>query len=102
MSIDVTRRSFLTGPAGVAGALTLSPLLRGLRLRQRQQPGANSKSGSAAALPGYVPNTAVAADIPSVTGANGAVTAAGFLKYPASPVKTVQQRPRRGRQLHRA
>jgi putative aldouronate transport system substrate-binding protein len=96
MSIDVTRRSFLTGAVGVAGALTLSPLLTACGSGSSGKSGANSKSGLAAALPGYFPNTAVTADIPSVTGANGAVSPAGFLKYPASPVKTVSSAPGSG------
>lgn len=38
----------------------------------------------------------VTPDIPSVTGANGAITNPGFLKYPANLVKTVTGKVRSG------
>lgn len=101
MSIELNRRSLVNGAVAVAGATALSPLLAacgggGSGSSTRRKGGTNTKKGAAAALPAYVPSTAVQADIPSTTGAAGAVTDPGFLKYPASPVKSVQGTPGAG------
>ncbi|MFJ6213438.1 Tat pathway signal sequence domain protein [Streptomyces sp. NPDC092296] len=98
MSNAVSRRSFLTAAAAVAGAVTLSPLLTacGGGGDSGRKTGTNSKSGLAAALPAYLPNASVSPDIPSSTGAAGALSPAGFLKYPANPVKSVSGVPGSG------
>ncbi|WUH92725.1 Tat pathway signal sequence domain protein [Streptomyces sp. NBC_00433] len=101
MSIELNRRSFVSGAVAVAGAAAVSPLLSacgggGGNSETRRKGGTNSKKGAAAALPTYVANTAVQADIPSATGSGSAVTDPGFLKYPASPVKSVPEVPGAG------
>ncbi|MFD0327886.1 ABC transporter substrate-binding protein [Streptacidiphilus monticola] len=58
--------------------------------------GTNTKKGAAAALPDYVPSTSVTPDIPSATGAAGAITDPGFLKYPTNPAKSVSGVPGSG------
>jgi putative aldouronate transport system substrate-binding protein len=97
MSIEMNRRSFVNGAVAVAGAAALSPLLAACGSGgARSRGGANSKKGMAAALPDYVPSTAVHPDLPSTTGAGGALTDPGFLDYPASPVKSVKDTPGSG------
>lgn len=101
MSIELNRRSFVNGAVAVAGTAALSPLLAacgggGKNSETKRKGGTNTKKGAAAALPAYVPSTAVQADIPSVTGAAGAVTDPGFLKYPANPTKSVTMKPGSG------
>jgi ABC-type glycerol-3-phosphate transport system substrate-binding protein len=101
MSIELNRRSFVNGAVAVAGTAALSPLLAacgggGKNSETKRKGGTNTKKGAAAALPAYVPSNAVQADIPSVTGAAGAVTDPGFLKYPASPTKSVAEVPGAG------
>ncbi|KKD01949.1 hypothetical protein TN53_43250, partial [Streptomyces sp. WM6386] len=54
------------------------------------------KKAMAAAIPDHLPSTAVRPDLPSVTGAAGAVTDPGFLKYPAQQVRTVDDVPGSG------
>ncbi|UWE07642.1 ABC transporter substrate-binding protein [Actinacidiphila bryophytorum] len=101
MSIELNRRSFVNGAVAVAGAAAMSPLIAacgggGGNSETRRKGGTNSKKGAAAALPAYVPSTAVQADIPSTSGANSALTDPGFLKYPATPVKSVPEVPGAG------
>jgi putative aldouronate transport system substrate-binding protein len=56
-----------------------------------------TKKGLDAILPDYVPLTnGPTPDIPSTTGANGAITDPGFLKYPTNLVKTVSSTPGKG------
>ncbi|NUS09986.1 MAG: Tat pathway signal sequence domain protein [Streptomyces sp.] len=102
MSIELNRRSFVNGAVAVAGTAAMSPLLSACggggskSSTTRRKGGTNSKKGSAAALPTYVANSAVTADIPSTNGAAGTITDPGFLKYPASPVKSVAEVPGAG------
>uniref|UniRef100_UPI001CECEA5C ABC transporter substrate-binding protein n=1 Tax=Streptomyces sp. HPF1205 TaxID=2873262 RepID=UPI001CECEA5C len=100
MAMELNRRAFVQASVAVAGTAALSPLLSacggGGKAAKAAKGGANSKKGMAAALPSYVPNSAVQADIPSATGAAGSITDAGFLKYPDSPVKTVSEVPGAG------
>ncbi|MBW8806690.1 MAG: hypothetical protein JF587_22965 [Catenulisporales bacterium] len=84
-----TRRGFLTASAGAAGAIGLSPLLAACG-NSAGKGGASTKAGIQAVLPTFKPLTGgVTPDIPSVAGANGAITNPGFLKYPTNLVKTV-------------
>ncbi|WP_285732498.1 Tat pathway signal sequence domain protein [Kitasatospora phosalacinea] len=94
----MNRRSFLSSAATVAGAAAVAPLLSACGGGGgKHKSGANTEQGMKAALPAYVPNTAVPADIPGVSGgSNGAVTDPGFLSYPANPVATVQGVPGKG------
>lgn len=102
MSIELNRRSLVNGAVAVAGTAALSPLLAACgggnskNSKTRRKGGTNSKKGAAAAMPAYVPSNAVKADIPSVTGAAGAITDAGFLNYPENPVKSVTEVPGAG------
>ena len=81
------RRQFLA-LAGL-GALAASGALAGCSDTKASGPGTTSQSELDKILPNYTPNTAVTADVPGVQGANGAVSDAVFLRYPASPVQTV-------------
>ncbi|MFC1409577.1 Tat pathway signal sequence domain protein [Streptacidiphilus sp. N1-12] len=96
MTIEMNRRSVLRTAIGVAGAVAAAPLLSACGSGGASKAGANTKQGIAAALPSYLPSSAVAADIPSVTGAHGATTDPGFLKYPADQVRTVSGVPGKG------
>ncbi len=92
-----TRRGFVTATAGAAGTLALSPLLAACGNGASTAKGStNTKTGLAAALPTYKPNASITPDIPSVQGAGGSVTEAGFLKYPANPIATVTAVPGSG------
>jgi putative aldouronate transport system substrate-binding protein len=92
-----TRRGFVTATAGAAGAIALSPLLAACGNGSSAAKGStNTKTGLAAALPTYKPSSAVTPDIPIVSGTGGAVTDAGYLTYPASPVATVTRVPGSG------
>ncbi|WP_194918235.1 extracellular solute-binding protein [Catenulispora rubra] len=84
-----TRRGFLTASAGAAGAIGLSPLLAACG-NNGGKGGASTKAAIQAVLPTYKPlSGGVTPDIPSVAGANGAMTNPGFLSYPTNLVKTV-------------
>ncbi|WP_194896772.1 extracellular solute-binding protein [Catenulispora pinisilvae] len=84
-----TRRGFLTAFAGAAGAITLSPLLAACG-NSAGKGGASTKAGIQAVLPTFKPLTGgVTPDIPVVSGADGAMTNPGFVKYPTNLVKTV-------------
>ncbi|MFI1095382.1 ABC transporter substrate-binding protein [Streptomyces sp. NPDC020917] len=97
MSSELNRRTFVTGAAAVAGTAALAPLLAACGGGgSKSHGGTNSKSGSAAALPAYMPSSAVHPDIASTSGAHDALTDPGFLKYPASPVKSVTEVPGAG------
>ncbi|WP_431930767.1 ABC transporter substrate-binding protein [Nonomuraea jabiensis] len=61
-----------------------------------QKIGTNTRTGLKAALPAYVPSSAVKPDIPSITGSGGGVTDPGFLSYPANRVATVTGVPGKG------
>ncbi|MBS2965102.1 hypothetical protein KGA66_18740 [Actinocrinis puniceicyclus] len=92
-----TRRGFVTATAGAAGALAMSPLLAACGNGSSAAKGStNTKTGLAAALPTYKPNSAANPDIPIVQGSGGAVTDAGYLTYPANPVATVSGTPGSG------
>jgi putative aldouronate transport system substrate-binding protein len=96
-STAFTRRGFVTATAGAAGALAFSPLLAACGSAASTAKGStNTKTGLAAALPTYKANSAVTPDIPIVSGSGGAVTDAGYLTYPASPVATVTGIPGKG------
>ncbi|WP_329177754.1 ABC transporter substrate-binding protein [Streptomyces sp. NBC_01477] len=98
MSIELNRRSFVNGAVAVAGAAAVSPLLAacGGGGSSKRKGGTNTKKGTASALPSYVPSNAVRADIASTSGAGSSLTDPGFLKYPASPVKSVAAVPGAG------
>lgn len=101
MSTEMNRRSFVNGAVAVAGAAAVSPLLAACGggsggSSGRRNGGTNTKTGMAAALPAYVPSTAVQPDIASASGSGGAVTDPGFLKYPGSPVASVTEVPGSG------
>lgn len=84
-----TRRGFLTASAGAAGAVGFSPLLAACG-NSTGKGGTSTKAGIQAVLPTYKPlSGGVTPDIPVVSGANGALTDPGFLKYPTSLPKTV-------------
>lgn len=84
-----TRRGFLTASAGAAGAIGLTPLLAACG-NNGGKGGASTKAAIQAVLPTYKPlSGGVTPDIPSVAGANGAMTNPGFLSYPTNLVKTV-------------
>ena len=92
----MNRRSVLRTAIGVAGAAAVTPLLSACGTGSAAKAGANTKQGLASALPDYVPSSAVTADIPSVAGANSALSDPGFLTWPANPVRTVAAVPGSG------
>jgi putative aldouronate transport system substrate-binding protein len=96
MGIEWNRRRFISAAATVAGAAAVAPVLSACTGGPAQQTGANTASGLQAALPAYVPSTAVKADIPAVAGGPDVLTDAGFLSYPANLVTTVSGVPGRG------
>ncbi|MFE9425592.1 ABC transporter substrate-binding protein [Kitasatospora sp. NPDC006697] len=96
MTSELNRRRFLTTSASLAGAAAMAPLLTACGDGSAHKTGANTATGLKAALPAFVPSTALKADIPSVEGAAGAATDPGFLSYPASPLSTVSGTPGRG------
>ena len=109
MSIELNRRSLVNGAVAVAGAAALSPLLAACggggnskAGKTRRKGGTNCKKGAAAAMPDYVPSTAVKADIPSASGAAGTLTDAGFLELPGQPGQVGVAGAGRGRPLHHA
>lgn len=84
---------------GLGAAAVGSPLLAacGSGEGAAAKGGVSTKKGLSAVLPDYVPASGgVQADIPSVQGANGAVTDPGYLKYPTNLVKTVSSTPGSG------
>jgi putative aldouronate transport system substrate-binding protein len=104
MTPDMTRRSFLRAAGAVAGAAAIPPLLAGCGTKSKKTGNPSSTAiatGSASAAPSSSPLSSpalpsVAADIASVTGANGAVSQPGFLSYPASPIATYNGVPGAG------
>jgi putative aldouronate transport system substrate-binding protein len=94
MGIELNRRNFLA--ASILGAAAMSPLLSACGSGGAQKTGANTETGLKAALPDYVPNTAIKPDIPSVTAGPDIMTDPGFLSYPARPIATVSGVPGRG------
>lgn len=95
-SRSLSRRGFVAGTAGAAGAIALSPLLSACG-NSAATSGANSKSGLAAALPNHYPLAdAPAAAYPSKAGSSGAATDPGYTAYPANLVKTVNGKPGSG------
>lgn len=88
-STAFTRRGFVTATAGVAGAIAGMPLLSACGSSSTAGSGVTNQNTVKTVIPTYKASTAVTADIPSVAGANGAVTDPGFLNFPANPVKTV-------------
>ncbi|PYC79727.1 Tat pathway signal sequence domain protein [Streptomyces tateyamensis] len=96
MTTELNRRRLLTAGASIAGAVTMAPLLSACGGGAHQKTGANTASGLKAALPAYLPSTALKPDIPSVAGGPDAATDPGFASYPASPVATVSGPPGRG------
>jgi putative aldouronate transport system substrate-binding protein len=102
MTSDVpglSRRRLLRDAAlglGVA-AVGVGPLLTACGSRPGAEGGVNAAKGLKAALPDYVPfSGGTKPDIPSVTGANGALTDPGYLTYPTDQVKTVTHAPGSG------
>ncbi|GAA1765692.1 hypothetical protein [Luedemannella helvata] len=94
-----SRRTFLTvaGAGAAAAAVGGSGLLAGCDSSGGNKgPGTTSKDDINKIIPNYIQNTSVKADIPSVTGAAGAVSDPVFLSYPASPVQTVPSTPGSG------
>ncbi|MEV4604736.1 hypothetical protein AB0K15_46225 [Amycolatopsis sp. NPDC049253] len=93
----LSRRGFLRASAfGLGAAVFASPLLAACG-DGGGSAGGVSRSGLAAVLPDHVPLTGgVKPDIPSVTGANGAMTEPGYLSYPAELVKTASEVPGAG------
>ena len=100
MGIEMNRRSVLRTAIGVASAVAATPLLSacgdGGGGGGAVKAGGNTKTGLAAALPTYVPNTTIKPDIPSVVLANGAVTDPGFLTYPSVRSASVKGTPGSG------
>jgi putative aldouronate transport system substrate-binding protein len=96
-STAFTRRGFVTASAGVAGAIAAMPLLSACGNAASSKGGVTTAKGLDAILPDYVPLTdGPTPDIPSVVGANGAISDPGFLNYPSNLVKTVSKVPGAG------
>ncbi|MGV9384569.1 hypothetical protein ACWDRB_52750 [Nonomuraea sp. NPDC003707] len=91
MRPELNRRAFV-------GAAAMVPLLAACSNAPQRKIGTNTKTGLQAALPSYVPSTAVKADIPSVPGPAGAATDPAFLAYPSpsTAVRTVSAMPGKG------
>lgn len=87
--LAVSRRGLLSAAAVAVGAAVASPLLSGCSSKSSSGPGTTSQNDLQRALPSYLPNRSVTADIPSVTGTNGAISDPCFLSYPSTPVSTV-------------
>ncbi|GAA5197532.1 extracellular solute-binding protein [Rugosimonospora acidiphila] len=85
----LSRRGLLSAAAVAVGATVASPLLSACSGKKSGGPGTTSKSDVDRALPAYLANNSVNADVPSVTGVNGAISDPCFLSYPTSPVTTV-------------
>ncbi|UWE10597.1 ABC transporter substrate-binding protein [Actinacidiphila bryophytorum] len=97
MSSQLNRRTFVSAAASAAGAAAMAPLLSACGGGSHRKTGANTRTGLKAALPAYVPSTAVKPDIPSVSGGgNGAATDPAFLNYPTDQVATVSGVPGKG------
>ncbi|NUT37213.1 MAG: extracellular solute-binding protein [Hamadaea sp.] len=73
----------------MAGTIAAAPLVAACESGGAKGPGTTSAGELGKILPQYVPNTSVKPDIPSVVGANGAISDPVFLQYPSSPVQTV-------------
>jgi len=96
MGIELNRRNFLSAAVSAAGLVAMGPLLSACGGGAAQQVGGNSEAGLKAALPAYVPNTAIKADIASVAGGPDVLTTPGFLSYPSNPLATVSGVPGKG------
>ena len=96
MGIELNRRHFLSAAASVAGLAAAAPLLSACSGSGSQASTVNTASGLQAALPAYVPSTALKPDFPSVAGGPDVMTDPGFLSYPANPVATVSGVPGKG------
>jgi ABC-type glycerol-3-phosphate transport system substrate-binding protein len=94
MTPELSRRTLLAlaGTAAASGLLAACGDSGG----KNSGPGTTGADAMKKALPNYVPSKAVAADIPGVTGVNGAASDPAFLRYPASPVQTVNGVPGAG------
>ncbi|WP_037568877.1 ABC transporter substrate-binding protein [Phaeacidiphilus oryzae] len=93
----LSRRGFLRASALGVGLTALTTPLLAACGDGGGAGGGVSTSGLAAVLPDHVPLTGgVKPDIPSVTGANGAVTEPGYLNYPAHLVRAVSKTPGAG------
>ena len=88
-STAFTRRGFVTASAGVAGAIAATPLLSACGSSSSSGSGASNANAVKSVIPTYKASSAVTADIPSVTGAHGAVSDPGFLNFPANPAASV-------------
>jgi putative aldouronate transport system substrate-binding protein len=87
--LGVSRRGLLSAAVVAVGATVASPLLSACSPKGSSGPGTTSQGDLSKVLPSYLPNHSVDADIPGVTGANGAISDPCFLSYPSSPVSTV-------------
>ncbi|MEV6237592.1 hypothetical protein [Lentzea sp. NPDC051838] len=96
MGIELNRRNFLSATASAASLVALGPLLSACGSGGAQRAGVNSEAGLRAALPAYLPNTAIKPDIPSVAGGPDVLTDPGFLSYPANRVATTSGVPGKG------
>jgi ABC-type glycerol-3-phosphate transport system substrate-binding protein len=93
----VSRRTVLAGAAAVAGAaLTPAALAACGTSAKHSGPGTTGADALKEALPRYVPSKVVTADIPAAPGVNGAASDPAFLRYPASPARTVAGVPGSG------
>lgn len=94
----LSRRRLLRDTAfGVGAAAAGVPLLSGCGSSSAASGGVSNSKDLKTSLPDYVPLAAgTKPDIPSVTGANGALTDPGYLTYPTNLVKTVSETPGAG------
>ncbi|BBC31156.1 hypothetical protein SGFS_024500 [Streptomyces graminofaciens] len=96
MTDEINRRTLLSTAAAVAGTAAMAPLLSACGGGGQSTGGTNTKKGLKAALPAYVPSSAVKPDIPSVAGGTDIATDPGFLTYPAQRPRTVDGVPGKG------
>ena len=90
--VRLSRRGFLTGAAGVAGAAAAAPLLSACGSAPAVQTGATSANTLARILPAYVPlSTGIKPDYASIDGSEP-----GYLSYPTTLVHTVSETPGSG------
>ena len=86
-----SRRQVFKTSAALGGAIAAAPLLSacGSGKASTKASGVAAKSAVQAVLPTYKASSAVTADIPGVSGSNGAASDPAFLTYPATPPKSV-------------
>ena len=90
--MPVSRRTFLGGGlAAAAVAVTGTPLLGGVRVRQEEQAAA---ANAAVKLPTYTKYGEIKPDLPGTD-----VVLDGFLKYPANPMKAIAEAPGDGKPI---